>query len=508
MRRHGTITALLVVVAVIVPLRHVTAMQVTDDDGNRPFVTVSDQWYSLSVDDIHCGWKRVLLEHRPGQRRMVQELFMLSGRAGTTVRTSQQLEILETDAGIPIHARFSTSRGDDSVVIEYVFSETSCVRTITDGERVQDEVVQVPPGPWSSPITTYLRARDQRAAGHQSLDDLSLQVGRSLEVHRNSSKITGAPASIQLEGREDPVQIRQWTFSDAGDPVQTVEWVDPDGRIIAGTTRIGLFPLEYVLCPRQAATRGLKPVELVANRFLAPDRVIQQPRRSMQATYLLRRTDGGRLELPSSGFQSARCKEDGGVIVRLDLNQPLPAAADDRPGPEATSGSILVDLDDPALQRLQLRAVKHLPSDSTDLQKILAMRRFVHEYIRDKNLDTGFATASRTIRDRSGDCSEHAVLLCAMLRHAGFATRLASGLMYVRQAPGARDVFGWHIWTQVHLDGCWVDIDPTNSTAFDATHILLATSDATDGDLARDLLRVVELAGRLSIQVQEIVHDD
>ena len=89
-------------------------------------------------------------------------------------------------------------------------------------------------------------------------------------------------------------------------------------------------------------------------------------------------------------------------------------------------------------------------------------------------------------RAAEGDCTEHATLLCAMLRADGIPARVGSGLIYADRFAGEEEIFGYHMWTQalLEIDGQerWVDLDPTlPSRAFDATHIAVATSSLAAG---------------------------
>ena len=60
-------------------------------------------------------------------------------------------------------------------------------------------------------------------------------------------------------------------------------------------------------------------------------------------------------------------------------------------------------------------------------------------------------------RNLEGDCTEHAVLLAAMLRAAEIPSRVAVGLVYV----DSLSAFGGHMWTEAYLDGHWIPLDGT-----------------------------------------------
>jgi hypothetical protein len=67
----------------------------------------------------------------------------------------------------------------------------------------------------------------------------------------------------------------------------------------------------------------------------------------------------------------------------------------------------------------------------------------------------GDATALEAFRERRGDCTEHANLLCAALRIAGIPARVECGLVY------ADSFGGWvgHAWNSAYVDGRWIHLD-------------------------------------------------
>jgi len=140
------------------------------------------------------------------------------------------------------------------------------------------------------------------------------------------------------------------------------------------------------------------------------------------------------------------------------------------------------------------------------------LRRMVHEFIKKKDLSVGMASASDVARTGEGDCTEHAMLLAAILRAQGIPTRVVTGLVYADKFLGRRGVFGYHMWTEAWFSrstdsktGVWIPLDATlgDDMAFDATHIALSTSAMRDGEFVYDMVGMAGVIGRLSIQVIE-----
>lgn len=106
------------------------------------------------------------------------------------------------------------------------------------------------------------------------------------------------------------------------------------------------------------------------------------------------------------------------------------------------------------------------------------------------------------------------MLLAALLRTQGIPSRVVSGVVYVDQFVGNREVFGYHMWTQALLPDepdrlgdpeavhRWVDLDAA-VRPFGGTHIAMATSGLADGDVINSMVALVDLLGDLEVEVIE-----
>ena len=80
----------------------------------------------------------------------------------------------------------------------------------------------------------------------------------------------------------------------------------------------------------------------------------------------------------------------------------------------------------------------------------------MYQHVQAKSLDRGYAPATATLESRAGDCTEHSVLLSALLRSVGIPTRLVDGVV----VDGGRA--GYHEWVEVQIDQeGFVPADPT-----------------------------------------------
>jgi len=155
-------------------------------------------------------------------------------------------------------------------------------------------------------------------------------------------------------------------------------------------------------------------------------------------------------ELPTAGFQLVRPIDgDAGKLhVTIDLQAPRLATDADLGDPEYLAPSAMVDSSDEVIISLshqpdaqlivegyRARALKLAPA--TQLALAYALRDLVQQHISSKHLSTAYASASETARTGSGDCTEHAVLLAALLKARAIPARVCHGLVYVEQGASA-----------------------------------------------------------------------
>ena len=212
--------------------------------------------------------------------------------------------------------------------------------------------------------------------------------------------------------------------------------------------------------------------------------------------------------LPATGMQKVEKQADGSLrvtVARLDHGALKSASRPKRYPAEVEPflrASLFANHKDPEVRKLAKKAAGEAtkPWEVTD-----KLRRFVTEYVTEKTLNVGFATASEVARSKEGDCSEHAVLLAALARGCGLPSRAVAGLVFVRHMGGKHNVFGYHLWTQVYIAGKWVDVDAAlRQTDCDPTHIALAVMSLNDEGVADAAVSLLPLIGQLEIDVVSV----
>ncbi len=86
---------------------------------------------------------------------------------------------------------------------------------------------------------------------------------------------------------------------------------------------------------------------------------------------------------------------------------------------------------------------------------------YVYRHIRNKTTGLPLITAPLIMKNRTGDCTEHAVLAAALFRSAGIPARGVTGMIFAPEFMGEKNVFVYHMWIEVFYMGRWQPVDPT-----------------------------------------------
>ena len=274
--------------------------------------------------------------------------------------------------------------------------------------------------------------------------------------------------------------------------VVETSWVDSRGDALV--TAVSVMKLRLVRCTKEYALGEVEPAEIGDAMLVKPDKQLWFPGRLKRLVVRLSTEDGSpfAVELASAGHQRVVERTEESVTLEISIE---PAETEEKNLAPYRARSTFVDCED---ERIVAAARKAVGDETDPWRKAQALRRAVYELVEAKSFDVAMATASEVIQNKEGDCTEHAVLLAAMARAEGLPSRVAIGLMYI----GGR--FGYHMWTQVYVDGAWRDVDAVlPGRDFDAAHIRLATSALNDDDFLFDIAAFAAVFGNLKIEILE-----
>ncbi len=163
----------------------------------------------------------------------------------------------------------------------------------------------------------------------------------------------------------------------------------------------------------------------------------------------------------------------------------LPYAGGERQ--EELRATVLIQSDDAAIREQAARIVGKEKDARAAAQKI---NSWVYTTLV-KQPVVSIPSAVEVLKQKTGDCNEHTTLYTALARAAGIPTRMAAGIVYMKNG------FYYHAWPEVWL-GDWVAVDPTfGQFPADATHIRFVT-----GDLEKQA-EILRLVGKLKVDIIE-----
>jgi transglutaminase-like putative cysteine protease len=282
-----------------------------------------------------------------------------------------------------------------------------------------------------------------------------------------------------------------------------VFWLDGEGEMVRSQSEFGggVGALEMTRSTRANALKSFPAPEIMLKTSVEPTLAQGASRsldRARQIKLRVRNRNGGMVSLPSIGAQ--KIDEEGLILITI---------AETSPKEDGVEGDFLgsvpmADTTDEEIIAFAKAGAGHRVGEASRAE---ALRRAVNRHINLKNLSTAFASASETVRKKSGDCTEHAVLLIAALRSQGIPARAVNGLIWTR-SPGAgvSPAYVWHMWTQALIDEEWVDLDATlvGPKGFHTGHLAVSVNDLSRASINKAATQMLEILGDLEIEVLQV----
>jgi len=266
-------------------------------------------------------------------------------------------------------------------------------------------------------------------------------------------------------------------------------YVDENLRTQKSVMPVAGLHVEMVACAKEFALGENDVLELIDKMFVRSPEPLGNLGSVKSITYHLVPTDeASNLIIPSNDNQKVQELNNGKVVVTIEpvaapTGTRFPYKGSDKTILEATKSTRFLQSDHKEIIDLARRAVGRTNDAAEAINKIEA---FAADYIENKSLSVGYASAADVADSRQGDCSEFAVLTAAMCRAVGIPAQVVVGIAYVEDFAGLRQGFGGHAWTQAYVGGKWVGLDSafkgTGRGGYDAGHIALAAGNGEPGD--------------------------
>ncbi len=460
----------------------------------------SERWYVLTLGEMPCGFSHESVYHRTVadgsvELRTTGEIEMRFRRLGEVTQISMQSEFTESARGEPIEA--SCSQGESSRVRWRFDAEHKRV-TRQQGSNAPE------PSAWPADsfltpraVEKYIAARLAAGATEIAFTAIDLQSG-----------CVAAHTTMTLA--KDERRARVFEVKSSLVPIVAREQYAADGVLLESAMPLGIGALVSKLAKEGDARAALASGNFDLLRgTLIPSAPIPNAARLARATFRVT-TTAPLIVLPSCASQVVRLDPSTPqvAIVEVDCDSASAVSAGEQEVGRWLKSNTFLDAEHKAVVAL-LDQAKPV-AGQRPLARAEQLRKLVAKHLKSKNFKTAFGTASEAAISRSGDCTEHAVLLAALCRADGLPSRVVSGVVFVDAAGGEGCSWGWHMWTQALVSNgrsgngddalMWVDLDATLPTRFHAAHIAVAVSDLSAGSGDPVFLGALALIGQVKIE--------
>ncbi len=500
------------IIAMLLAMLFVAAMPIPAHAEDQT-ATTFDRWYVIEMTGEQAGYAHIT-ERQKGDRIITQSDIKLTVRRGDqAIKIEFEMWFVETADGRPVEASSTIRPGAMAIVQHVKFTDDAVELTTGQGDAARTTTSSAWDPSYLPPAAAQRLIEARIAEGAKEISVGIIDISMGVNPLTMSMTIIGQE-NVEVFGKVVPAVVWEATASNMPG-VKMREYVDEQGRAVKSSVQ--LMPgmdMVMIEADEQLAKAKVDPPRIMAQTLIHPDKPINNPRSTRSAIYRVTIKDAGNtpINIPRTGYQRVVWDNKTTAAVVLDLDQPV-NVIDDLPTDADLESSDMIDHDSEAVRELLELALNDFPEDASDYAVASRLRAFVQDYIDEKDLSVGLARAGQVARTAQGDCTEHAVLLTALLRAKGIPARTVTGLLYVDSFLGQEGVFGYHMWSQAWLidsenegptGGRWADLDAVLSEQdFDAAHITLAVSSMADGKMINDMIEMLPTFGRLEIQVTQ-----
>ena len=471
--------------------------------ASQPEKAQSDEteYFALLMDNHKVGYA---IQDRVVEGDKVTTSIKLSitiSRTGIPISVKMSSISIETTDGKPLGFEIEQDLGILTMKTVGTVDDNGKMTIITGQEK---EERQWPEGALMSEglrLLHYKHGLKEGTSYKAKIFEPSTMDVFNAEVH------IGAKTNVDLLGRVvELTEIKSSASSDQIATLNTVEYYDDELKLQKSVTPVMGFTIEQIACSKEFALGENDVFEVVDKMFLSSPQPINNVSSVKSITYYLSQTGANDLKIPSNDNQKVKKLSNGNVVITIKpIAAPkrvrFPYKGNDSTAKESLEPTRYVESDKQIIKDLAKEAIGNTTDAAEAARKIEA---FVAQYITNKSLSIGYASAAEVAASKQGDCTEHAVLTAALCRAVGIPAQVVTGLAYVSQWRTVQNGFGGHAWNQVYIGDKWINIDAAFKSAglggYDAGHIALAIG---NGD-PEDFLNLINVMGQFKIDKIEV----
>ncbi|MBN2593830.1 MAG: transglutaminase domain-containing protein [Sedimentisphaerales bacterium] len=446
------------------------------------------EYFAVFMEGKKIGYSIQSRDISDGKVTTSEQVNLTINRGGMSVTIEMTETSIETTKGEPLGFEVTQKLGAMAMKVTGQIDKQGQVSLTTSSMGAeQKSTLQWPQGALMAEGLRLLELKKGLKEGTQ----YSVKIFSAGIMQAVDTKISiGPEQSVDLLGRV--VSLREVTTTlvmpGAGEIVST-GYVDRELKMQKSIVPIAGMQVEMVACARQFALGKNEVLELIDKMFLKSPEPLSNLASTKSITYDLSAVkEDADFTIPSNDNQKAQKLDNGKVILKVEpvaapKGVKFPYKGKDKAILEAMEPTRFLQSDNEQVIALARRAVGSTKDAAEAARKIEA---FVGDYIENRSLSVGYASAAEILVSKQGDCSEFAVLTAAMCRAVGIPAQVVAGVAYVDDFLGNRG-FGGHAWTQAYIGGKWIGLDASFKGAgrggYDAGHIALAVGNGEPGDL-------------------------
>ena len=408
----------------------------TPAGSDQPATAAEERWDAIYLGGVHVGHRHTQQTVKGDERHIRSKQQIRIDRDGQTVEMSVTLESWIGADQRPKRFRAETRMGGSPIIIEGRMAGDTVQLSTTTTSTTESQI------PWSAEhhgffgLERNLTDSVPKPGDQRQLLALVPLADRVLAVQHTIT----AEAWESVKGSDERWLRLRVKADVGGQPIESLVWIDRHGKPMKTENPV-MQLVERATTREEAQASTAARLDLFELASVKLDRalpLLNNDRLQFEATV----EQGSISELIHQGpnqtvqvlnQRTARIT----TLAQADASfvGQLPTSAD-------LAASSLIQTDDAMIQQ----QAQQLETAATEGREIaVALERWVHEAVVGKNYAQGFASAAEVLREREGDCTEHAVLLAALARARGLPARLVTGLIYVP----TRKAFVFHMWNEV-----------------------------------------------------------
>ena len=369
------------------------------------------------------------------------------------------------------------------------------MKTTLNGQTTESEIV-VPEDTISETVAVnYLLSKDRLKIGeklnHNTFSfDLLQYIKTELSVVDE--------ASLTYQSEEKQVYILEQKLDIMGG-INTRLWVARDGSMYKSATDMMGLTMVATKTDRETALDKVEEVDIMlGTRIIPTGKKLKLGASQFVANVQLSKGSLSEAIITSS-HQKLEVNSERSGTLSIEIPEVEDENCVDLPVKDSElqaflSATAFVEVSHPDIRA---KAMEILDGEVNSWRASKKLCKWVYKSITEKKLTGGFNSSLKTLESRSGDCTEHTVLLIAMARSVGIPARICSGLVF------SKDAFYYHFWPEVYV-GTWVQMDPSlGQIIADANHVQLQ-GNILESDTMREYTEgIFRTLNQLEIDIRE-----